>query len=132
MIAESPYGKLAVRAADSAGRGTHPVKAWQTAALDIFHHSISGQQKNCPKSTFLGLAEAGEIVGIEAGHYTRSKDNKRYAIAALKLLRNGTGHSTDPVKLWALVMALEGSNKEPNHQMDVICALWRARKFVGQ
>lgn len=61
--------------------------------------------------------------GIQPGIFTRSVDNKSYAIAALDLLRQGIRFAK-PVDLWAGVM--NGQRKAHNGQADVVLALWEA------
>jgi len=128
----SKYASVAVIAADAAMSGLHPVKAWESAAFKIFPDSEANRKKGCPKSAFLGLAEAGQILGILPGTYTRSEDNKRYALAALKLLLHDESYAANPKRLWLRVMELEGVEKIHNCQMDVVTSLWHAQKFVCQ
>jgi hypothetical protein len=127
---ESKYAKVAIEAACAASDGVHPIAAWKASAAKEFLGSPSSEHKSCPKSAFLGLAESGEIIGIKQGKYTKSTDNKRYAEAALKLLRANESWAKSPLELWLRVM--EDSNKKHNNQMDVVIALWRAKKFIGQ
>ena len=126
----SKYGIIAVEAACAASKGVHPEIAWQASAAKIFPNSPASEHKGCPKSAFLGLAELGEIAGIKPGKYIKSIDNKRYAKEALALLREDDSLSKDPIALWRRVMG--GVDKSHNSQMDVVIALWEARKFVGQ
>jgi hypothetical protein len=126
----SKYGQIAVDAALAASVGVSPVAAWDAVAARLFSGSPSAMRKNCPKSAFLGLAEAGQIVGISPGCYTRSKDNKRYAEAALQLLRADPTWAANAGALWIRIMA--GTVKQHNSQMDVVIALWRAKRFIGQ
>lgn len=65
-----------------------PVDAWEKAVKIIFSDSISSPKKGCQKNTFLGLCEEGKIKGVERGNYTNSKDNKRYALEAIKNLKS--------------------------------------------
>lgn len=126
----SKFGLAAVKAADLAMRGLHPSDAWGAVANTVFPDSPSSQVKGCPKSAFLGLAEEGYIVGIPPGRYTTSVDNKRYAVDALRLLQRNDKLADNPQELWRQVM--KGEIKVHNHQMNVVTALWRARKFVCQ
>ena len=108
----SKYGIIAVEAACAASKGVHPEIAWQASAAKIFSDSPSSEHKGCPKSAFLGLAELGEIAGVEPGKYTKSIDNKRYAKDALALLRENDSCSNDPLTLWTRVM--DGVDKSHN------------------
>ncbi|MCK9634944.1 MAG: hypothetical protein M0R41_01520 [Methylobacter tundripaludum] len=127
---KSKYGVVAVEAACFASEGVDPIAAWKASAARMFPDSPSCEHKGCPKSTFLGLAESGEIAGVKSGKYTKSMDNRTYAETALKLLRENESWAQSPRELWLRV--IEGSNKKHNSQMDVVIALWRAKKFVGQ
>ena len=126
----SKYGIIAIEAACAASHDVDPLTAWQVSAAKIFADSPSSEHKGCPKSAFLGLAELGEIAGVNPGKYTKSIDNKRYAKDALALLREDDSLSNDPLGLWRRVMG--GVDKSHNCQMDVVFALWEARKFIGQ
>ena len=127
---KSKYGIIAVEAASAASHGVDPLTAWQVSAAKIFAHSPTSEHKGCPKSAFLGLAELGEIAGVKPGKYTKSIDNKKYAKDALVLFREDDSCSKAPLILWKRVMG--GVDKSHNSQMDVVIALWEARKFVGQ
>jgi hypothetical protein len=118
----SKYGEAAVLAV---GMGNHSgftvQERWSAATEKMFPESISSQQKNCPRGAFLGMCEAGLVKGIPQGHYTRSKDNKGYALKAIDLLMGGGEYST-PLSLWKLVV--NNRNISHNSQMDVVVALW--------
>ena len=121
----SKYGTIAVRAAKRVREenGLCPISAWKTSAEDIFPEQKASQEKGCPRNAFLGLAEEGLIRGVPPGRYTRSLDNKDYALEAVKLLRISPDLSDDPKQLWECVM--HGRNKQHNGQMDVAIALWK-------
>ena len=100
----------------------NPVEAWEQAAAQLFTNSPSSQAKGCPKSTFLGLCETGILLGVPSGSYTRSVDNKRYALEAIRLLRKDPSLVNNAEKLWKLIIGPE--TKVENSQMDVIITLW--------
>lgn len=118
------YAIVARMAAQYARKGVEPAQAWREAAARVFPRQRASREKGCPRCAFLGLAEDGLIVGVPAGRYTRSKDNKRYAIRAVKLLAEKPTLCNDPHDLWRRVMSDEGINKRPNGQMDVVVGLW--------
>lgn len=120
------YQIAAVNAARvSSEYGVSPVKTWQLFVEDLFPNSESAQDKGCPKSTFLGLCEAGLVKGIPKGKYTTSVDNKRYAIAAVNILTVNQNETYTPALLWQLVLATEADQeKRYNQQMHVVLALW--------
>ena len=81
-------------------------------------------KKACPRGAYLGLCEEGMVAGVLRGTYTRSKDNKQYAVRAAQLLQHNPGLATaGPEQLWDRVM--EGNSKAHNSQMDVVLTLWQ-------
>lgn len=125
------YAQVALKAALMAAEGTHPLKAWQVAAADVFSGCPAAEKKSCPKSAFLGLAEAGLIKGVVSGQYTKSIENKRYAESAVLLLQEKETWSEKPEDLWSHVAETAGKKKH-NGQMHVVLALWNAKKLAGQ
>ena len=124
------YGAVAVRAAVLVREGecASAGDAWIRAAREAFPGKEPSQRKACPKGAFLGLCEDGLVVGVPAGRYGAGAENKSYAIAAVALLRKNPFAAVDgPRELWHRVMA--GREKKPNHQMDVVLALW-ARSLI--
>lgn len=120
------YGKYGLVALNAVNKLTHiddlePGNAWDEAAAYVFTTQLSSRKKGCPRSTFLGLCEAGRVKGVKAGDYTRSQANKSYAINALELLQCSPKLTTK--ELWDRV----NSNIEPkahNSQMNVVVALY--------
>jgi hypothetical protein len=123
------YGEAAVLAANLYREGTavSPNQAWAIAVKKILSSSESSREKGCPRGTFLGLCETGVISGIPNGSYCRSIKNKKYALKALELLRNEPILAHDVKALWNQV--IEGVQKVPNHQMDVVSSIWNAGLF---
>lgn len=120
------YGRAAVRATEllRAGAAASPPDAWATAVRQLFPRSSSARDKGCPRGAYLGLCEDGFVLGVEPGSYTRSVLNKRYAVRAARLLHERPDLAADPDTLW--LRAVPGDRKEPNGQMEVVVALWRA------
>ena len=131
------YAQVALLAADAAAGGADPQDAWADAAKVVFPDSPSSRAKGCPKSTFLALAGEGVVTGVLPGTYTRSEDNKRYALAAPHLLRQNQANAMSISGLWIKVLNATGAftdstggSKQHNSQMDIVIALWQARKIV--
>jgi hypothetical protein len=121
MTNYNKYGEVAIIAAKAKG---NTKENWKTEVKKAFSDSISSQKKSCPKSAFLGLCEEGLVKGIPEGKYTRSIDNKAYAVKAIDILRSNTKTTYTPKELWAKVK-IELSIEIPhNSQMDVVLALW--------
>ena len=104
----SKYGTIAVCAAKKVreGNGLCPISAGNTSAEDIFpeQKEKASREKSCPRNAFFGLAEEGLIRGIPPGNYTRSIDNKGYALEAVELLQTSPDLSDNPTQLWECVM----------------------------
>ena len=122
------YAEIAVRATELCRSGASPRDAWQKAASEVFPGKKASQDKVCPRSAFLGLAEEGLIRGIPKGNYVRSPDNKRYAMEALSLIRSNPALAENPDELWGVVTA--GVKKQHNAQMHVVSALWKRGDIV--
>jgi hypothetical protein len=124
------YGDLALRATLLVQRSAcaSPVEAWEVAARELLPDKPESQHKGCPKGAYLGLCEAGLVVGVPRGYYTESRENKGYAIDAVRLLiQDATladrgAQDGGARKLWLRVM--NGKKKQANSQMDVVLALW--------
>ncbi|MGI9250321.1 MAG: DUF6979 family protein [Pseudohongiellaceae bacterium] len=115
------YGDVSIMAAEEARENGDPINAWCLAAEQVFY-TKSSRDKGCPKCAFLGLASAGLIRGVPSGEYTKSKDNKRYALQAVSLLKENPKLANDIKCLWECVM--QGEKKTHDGQMNVVCALW--------
>ncbi|WP_406660612.1 hypothetical protein V7O66_12345 [Methanolobus sp. ZRKC3] len=117
------YGEAALKAVElfESGINMDPRDAWELIANDIFADSPSCRRKGCPKSAFLGLCEEGLVRGIPKGSYTRSQKNKGYALKAIELLKENPNLSSNPNKLWKMIIS---EPKAHNSQMDVVVALW--------
>ena len=129
---ETPYGKVrsgAVRAAmHSQSLGVSPTEAWDEAVGSVFPDSESSRKKGCPRAAFLGLCEEGIVRGVPVGHYTRSRKNKTYAIAAYSLLIEDRRWATDEGRLWR--GATQDIGIKPNEQTDVVLSLWKSNSLV--
>jgi hypothetical protein len=67
--------------------GIDPKQSWSQSITKNYPHSVSMQEKGCPRNAFLGLCSEGLVKGVGVGGYTNSKKNKEYAAAAVKLLK---------------------------------------------
>ncbi len=68
-------------------------------------------------------------MGIPAGIYTASKDDKAYAIRAVALLTEGAQHWSTSA-LWRAVT--DGAERAHNSQMDIVLALWNNDLIAGK
>ena len=123
----SMYGEAAVKAVQlfKDELAHSPREAWETA-IAKFTDSPSSQAEGCPKSAFLGLCEAGLVMHVPAGSYTRSRLNKNYAIHALKLLLQNPKRADDEHSLW-----LEVAPKKAYHgQVAIVISLFQNGMIV--
>jgi len=129
LMLMSAYGKAAVMAAEACRENpvAGPRAAWEDA-VQVCLETESTRKKGCPRSTFLGLCQAGLVKGVPAGEYTRSVKNGRYGEQAVALLREDARWADRGPDLWRAVMA--GEEKKANSQMEVVIGLWRARLIV--
>jgi Family of unknown function (DUF6979) len=122
------YGQCALRAVERIQNfGEDPVIAWKNAAAATFPGRISSQQKGCPKGAFLGLCQEGLIKDVPRGTYTRSKDNKRYAVEAVMLLKKDSRLANDAGALWDSILSHPWHE---NGQMEVVLTLWKKSLIV--
>ncbi len=101
-----------------------PKDAWCKITDEFFKEKKTMKQKGCPKDTFLGLCEEGLIKGIPKGEYTRSKENKKYGLIGLQILKSYP-NIDNAHELWNKVMKKLEKNINHNNQMDVVLALWK-------
>jgi hypothetical protein len=123
------YGQAAVDAVTllTKGKAVDPEDAWGKATSAIFRTSKSSRIKSCPRDAFLGVSEAGLVVGVPPGSYTTSVDNKAYAVTAARLLRaNPALSQLGAAGLWRRVMnrLKKSITKTHNQQMDVVKTLF--------
>jgi hypothetical protein len=117
------YGEAALMATrQGASADISPAARWQSAMEKLYPKSLIARKNGCPRGAFLGLCEEGLVKGTPPGHYTKSKDNKAYAVRAAALLAEGT-QSWSISALWQAVT--DDPQKTHNSQMDVVLALWK-------
>jgi hypothetical protein len=124
------YGEAAIMATrQGPSVDTNPITRWDNAMEKLYPTSSAARKKGCPRAAFLGLCEEGLVKDIPTGHYTKSKDNKAYAVRAAGLLSEGAQHWSRSA-LWQAVT--KDTLKQENGQMDVVLALWNNGLIVGR
>jgi hypothetical protein len=124
------YGEAALMAArQAASNDITPADRWERSMEKLYPTSPAARRKGCPRGAFLGLCEAGLVKGIAAGRYTKSHDNKSYAVRAVALLIEGSQRWSKSA-LWQAVT--DGAGTTPNSQMDIVLALWNNDLIVGK
>ena len=96
-----------------------------TPAVIPYTSRYSREGGNLPHSmcqcqgAFLGLCAEGLVKGVNPGNYTKSIDNKRYAVEAVQILMNHPELADDPKTLWSHV--IKGIVKTENaHSKNII------------
>jgi len=117
------YGKAAIEAVKLIlSTKIYPEQAWDIATSNEFGRGTNLQKKGCPKGAFIGLCEQGMIKGVPIGSYTDSLENKRYAVLAVKILKEKPELLENKDKLW--VEITEGKSIKQNNQLDIVLSLW--------
>lgn len=120
------YGEAAIKATALCRnrKVKSPVGEWKKA-ISMITQSKSSQEKICPRSAYLGLCENGMVRGIPLGQYLKPGRNlnKEYAISAVNIIKKKPHLTNNKRALWEKV--LNGEQKAPNNQMDVVIALWK-------
>lgn len=124
------YGEAALKAAQQGPSGdVSPIARWESAMQSLYPTSSTARKKSCPRGAFLGLCEEGLVIGVPAGAYKASRENKAYAVRAVTLLTEGTEHRSTTA-LWKAVT--NGAEKTHDSQMDVVLALWNNDLILGK
>ncbi len=122
-------GKVALRAISNVHRGLRPDLAWDQAWSDEDRPGRKTQRKYCPRGAFLGLVDAGLLIGADPGGYARRlKTSHLLAIAGVQLLRQDSSLASDPDSMWQLLKTEQSTH---NGQMDVVAALWNEGHIVA-
>ncbi len=118
------YGKVALLAVQYCIESSAvPLNAWIQAATKTTNAPES-RKKSCPKNAFLGLVNAGKVMGVSRNFDSPIDANGGYALAGLDELRRDSSLAANPDALWDRVKPVTVRNH--NGQMDVVCALWAA------
>jgi len=124
------YGEAAIMAVRQvASVGLTPADRWERAMEKVYPTSPGARKKAGPRSAFLSLCEAGLVKDIPAGRYTKTQDNKPYAVQAVALLIEGAQRWSVST-LWQKVT--DGADTVHNGQMDIVLALWNNHLIIGR
>jgi len=125
------YGEVAVKSVQylSEHRNGQPRAVWELMANQMFGENTDSARKGCPKTTFLGLCEAGVVREIPQGTYTSSQKNKAYGLRAIELIKENPGFVHQKQALWRATVGESAAIKH-NSQMDVVLALWENKMIL--
>ncbi len=121
------FGKIAVVAAELLKSNNsfknNPIKAWDEA--NVLVSSFENKKcynKDCPKNTFIAICNEGLLKNVPSGNYGNPRDNREYALLAVKILSGS--NITEPKKLWVRILKELAKTKTENGQADLILSLW--------
>jgi hypothetical protein len=123
------YGEAAILAARQGVYGMNAIDRWESALEKLYPTSPAARKKSAPRGAFLGLCEEGMVKNIPAGEYVKAKDDKAYAVDAVKLLLAGEQRWSRSA-LWQAVT--KGAAVEHDGQIDIVLALWNNDLIVGK
>ena len=94
--------------------------AWYAAARTIVK-SEESIKKGCPRATFVGICESGNLKGIPK---TKTSDSLNYQYAKFAIQKWKANREISKSEMWNLVKIK--FNKEISHQsqLDVVLGLW--------
>src|SRR5260370_15417165 len=118
------FGQAAILATECvASKGLAPREAWDFGIAQL-SASASSQVKSCPRNAYLGLCEAGVVVGIKAGPYgAPNNKNGQYALNAYRILKSNPNRPPANTALWTQATAPDVLVE--NQQIDVVVSLWK-------
>ncbi|MCD1125457.1 hypothetical protein LPW36_05415 [Jinshanibacter sp. LJY008] len=117
------YGKTAIDVVNNYLNGQDLCIAWNNQ-IRKYTCSESSIKKPCPKHAFLGLCEAGLVIGIPKGTCPNSNnENKIYALSLYRLLKGNL--TLSPKELHRLYEKERGKSLTYNSQADVVISLFR-------
>ena len=117
------FGNAAVEAAKMINMGAEPLEAWERG-VRLFSDKEFMVKKGCPKTAFLCLCDQGLVRGCPSNPPAISRDNGRYAMEAVQVLRQAPSANLKPIELWNRISV--GATKKHNSQMNIVLALHSA------
>jgi Family of unknown function (DUF6979) len=118
------YGAVAVDAVNLIRNGIFdcPIEAWNKA---VEKEKVSIKEKTCPKNAFLGLCEAGLVLGVKKGldFGLKNNPNKKHALLAYKLLCKNSNTTKDEFEAQLPI-------KNDNGHFSVVNKLFKANFLV--
>jgi hypothetical protein len=94
--------------------------AWYTAARQILT-SESSIKKGCPRATFVGLCESGNLKGIPK---TKTSDSLNYQYAKYAIQKWKENREISKPEMWNLVKKQFNKEISQQGQLDVVLGLW--------
>lgn len=101
---------------------TPPIDGWQKAAREIIT-SNSTKDKACPRATFIGLCESGDLKSV-AGIKQSKSHNYQYAKFAIQAWKKD--NTISKMSMWNMIRQ-HFPDGAINHQgqLDVVIGLWQ-------
>ncbi len=93
--------------------------AWESAAKKNIA-SESSRRKGCPRATFIGLCESGDLKGITGTNQSKSKN---YAYAKFALSEWNRNKSIPKKEMWSRVQNKFETTVSHQGQLDIVLGL---------
>ena len=120
MVKENQYSKVAKEAyLNIVQKGMPFEKAWKAAAEKIIT-SESSRNKGCPRATFLGFCESGNLMSIP---YINESKSKNYAYAKFAFSEWNRNKSITKKEMWKLVQNKFETAASHQGQLDIVLSL---------
>jgi len=120
------YGEAALLASAPQKLKLPPRVRWQTAMNELYPSSAAAREKGGPRNAYLGLCEAGMVVGVSTKEDAASRKSMNYAVRAAELLLANQQHWSISA-LWSAVC--DDPKRKHTGQMDVVMALYKNHRL---
>ncbi|PYE55303.1 DUF6979 family protein [Deinococcus yavapaiensis] len=120
------FEEITTKAVQYLQQGWEPAQAWSKAADDV-ECAPSVRSKGCPRSAFVGLAQAGYIRGYQPQRVAASlSQNASYCVTGARILADKPALGNNRFQLWNAIREQEGVDRQSqNGVVDVLLALRR-------
>jgi hypothetical protein len=117
MAKENQYSIVAREAyLNIVHKGMSFEKAWNTATEEVIT-SKSGRDKGCPRATFIGFCESGNLKDIP---FTNENKSKNYAYAKFAFTEWNRNNGIAKKEMWSRVQNEFGTTASHQGQLDIV------------
>jgi len=117
MAKENQYSIVAREAyLNIVQKGMSFENAWNTATEKVIT-SKSGRDKGCPRATFIGLCESGNLKDIPLTNESKSKN---YAYAKFAVIEWNRNKNIPKKEMWSRVQNEFGTTASHQGQLDIV------------
>jgi hypothetical protein len=121
MVKENQYSVVAQEAYQNIIQNRMSFEnAWNTATEKVIT-SKSSRDKGCPRATFIGLCESGNLKDIP---WTNESKSKNYAYAKFAVMEWNRNKNIPKKEMWSLVQNEFGTTASHQGQLDIVLGLF--------